>query len=271
VSPAYLAEVSESDATGTVAAIFDDIRTVLGVPVVNLIYRHLAADERRLESTWAAIRPNLAHAATRALALSLARTADEQRVHVDPIDPGVVLRAGVSAVDCQRARATLRVYERANALNLLAARALLDGAPGLQTESKGMDGSDVGQAEILTMADPDRVDEDVRATLHTMSEALALPGEDVLIPSLYRHLASVPPLLRLLWETTGHALAGDTLAGVASVVRGRAQALIGRLPLRVDPVSDRSVRTVLERFEPAMATLLVAGRILDDAVAGSTP
>ena len=34
--------IREADATGDIAVLYDDIRATLGVPVVNLIWRHLA-------------------------------------------------------------------------------------------------------------------------------------------------------------------------------------------------------------------------------------
>ena len=34
--------ITEAEATGNIAALYADIRTTLGVPVVNLIWRHLA-------------------------------------------------------------------------------------------------------------------------------------------------------------------------------------------------------------------------------------
>jgi hypothetical protein len=45
--------IAEASATGAVAEIFADIRTVLGVEVVNLIWRHLATirDARQARSS----------------------------------------------------------------------------------------------------------------------------------------------------------------------------------------------------------------------------
>jgi len=267
VTPAYLAEVSERDATGTVAAIYAEIRQVLDVPVVNLIYRHLAADERRLEATWAAVRPALAHPATRGLAASLARTAEEVRPHVESIDREAALLGGIAATDMQRARATFTVYERANALNLLAARALAHGAPGVEAERHVASARPVPDAEILPMADLGGLDEHTHGRLVALSRAVTAPGDDVLIPSLYRHLASVPLLFQLIAEATEAALARKALAAAGAAVRRQAQELALRLPLRVEPTTDVSVRAVVERFEPAIASMLVAGRVLDAVLA----
>src|ERR1700679_1804955 len=49
--------VTEAAATGETAAIFADIRQVLGGDVVNLIWRHLATMEGALPWAWSALRP----------------------------------------------------------------------------------------------------------------------------------------------------------------------------------------------------------------------
>src|SRR5258708_30203635 len=49
--------ILEAEGRGEVAAIFADIRKVLGTSVVNLIWRHLATMPGALPWTWAAVRP----------------------------------------------------------------------------------------------------------------------------------------------------------------------------------------------------------------------
>src|SRR5258707_12282242 len=49
--------IAEASATGAVAEIFADIRRVLGVEVVNLIWRHLATIPGALLWAWGMLRP----------------------------------------------------------------------------------------------------------------------------------------------------------------------------------------------------------------------
>jgi hypothetical protein len=49
--------IAESEATGSIAEIFADIRSVYRVGVVNLIWRHLATIPGGLPWVWATIRP----------------------------------------------------------------------------------------------------------------------------------------------------------------------------------------------------------------------
>jgi hypothetical protein len=51
----HLNEVSEKDATGIVADIYQDIRVRLGLPMVNLIYRHLATNPELFEMVWSTV------------------------------------------------------------------------------------------------------------------------------------------------------------------------------------------------------------------------
>src|SRR5271169_6398294 len=49
--------ITEAAAAGEIAAIFADIRQILGVDVVNLIWRHLATIDGALEWAWPTLRP----------------------------------------------------------------------------------------------------------------------------------------------------------------------------------------------------------------------
>ena len=49
--------VIESEATGEIKEIFDDIKNVTGVDVVNLVWRRLAVTKDALSSVWDVLRP----------------------------------------------------------------------------------------------------------------------------------------------------------------------------------------------------------------------
>ena len=53
----YIPTVSEKEAEPRVAVIFSDIKTTLGVPFVNLIWKHLATIPGGLELTWSLAKP----------------------------------------------------------------------------------------------------------------------------------------------------------------------------------------------------------------------
>ena len=58
-APSALAEIRENEAPPEVAALYDDIRRVTALPVVNLIYRHFATLPGVLPWIWGLVRPAL--------------------------------------------------------------------------------------------------------------------------------------------------------------------------------------------------------------------
>lgn len=269
--PKYLPEVLEREATGTVAQIYADIRTVLAVPIVNLVYRHLAVEPGRLDSVWTTLRPNLAHPGTQTLAAELARNADRARPPVVPLELQDFARSGVSTGDLSRARATLSVYERANGLNLLAMNALLRGTPGREETVRRVAPDRVRVDKILRMADLSSLGRQEQEILEKLGAAVAPAGDEALVPTLYRHLAARPRLLALILARVGHSLCASELGAAAVTVTNRATTLASRLPFRVDAVADPDVRSVLERFALIMASMLVAGRTITAALKNGGP
>ena len=115
--------IIEAAATGEIAEIFGDIRRVLGVDVVNLIWRHLATIDGALAWTWTTLRPVYEDGTIVAEAAAL---------HADldlPAQPGIPAEAfvalGLGGDDIRAIRDTLAAYDRTNAMALIALIALL--------------------------------------------------------------------------------------------------------------------------------------------------
>jgi hypothetical protein len=258
-----LAEVPEEEATGSVAAAYDDIRRVLGLPIVNLIYRHLATRPGRLEETWAALRPSLTSSAAERAAAELVSGAAPPRV--DPIPGRALAAVGLAAREAALARATLDAYARANSRNLLGMVALLEGCSGT---GGGADAAGPAPSEpILPMADLASLSPDAVALLDEMSLALVGDEEPTIVPSLLRHFAHDPCLLALLWTAARPAVEGGRVSSRARVVARRARVLARGLPHPVAPLVDDEVRTIAGRFTGAMSTMLVLGEVLRTALA----
>ena len=121
----------ESEAAGEVAIIFADLRARLNAPLVNLVWRELAARPAALAWTWATVRPLYG-------STELARAAADLRASIAPaIAPAsrpIFDTVGLNAHERGRIQAVLSTYNRANASNLpalLAALVILNGAiPG---------------------------------------------------------------------------------------------------------------------------------------------
>ena len=121
-----LPEVAERDATGTVVEAYEDIRRVVGLPVVNLISRHLAATPGLLESVWADLRPTLLAAGEPPLPAV---------APLEPIPPAALAAAGVSEAELALAGATLEGYRRANGMSKQTRTQL----EALRAECKGLE------------------------------------------------------------------------------------------------------------------------------------
>jgi hypothetical protein len=114
--------VTEAATTGETAEIFADIRRVLGVEVVNLIWRHLATIPGALPSVWEILRPPYADGTMAAAASGLRDDLDLPRL---PVLPAAALSAaGLLTNDVRMIRTILAAYNRTNAMALVALSAL---------------------------------------------------------------------------------------------------------------------------------------------------
>lgn len=186
-----IAEVPEAEATGALARCYADIRLKLGMPVVNLIWRHLAA-LGEIDGCWERVRDDIGlierhgavlHAASYSLIAPLPPPAP-----LDWTSPGQKI---------------LVSYERGNSLNLATVRLLL-GCP------------EPGEGGSLPHA-PDHVPPVPRfanlppvlqAAIERLAEAG--PGADTGIrPTLWVHLACLPDLLEAIAATIPAMLADE--------------------------------------------------------------
>ena len=155
-----LPEIKEGDAVGETAALYDDIRAVIGVPIVNLIFRNMATVDGCLLWAWSTIRPLYVDGQIPAAAQTLTanvmpgRAADLGR----PIE-----MAGLSVPDVREIDRVLDTYGRANPMNLIGLKVIdlaLDDAPQAPGVLNGTALSTdqflvpEGLMDLLPMADP---------------------------------------------------------------------------------------------------------------------
>lgn len=244
-----LAEVLEAEASGEVAATYAALRRALGIPLVNLIWRHFAALPGVLPWVWAAVAPV---AESRDLRDSVARMQarlGEGGLAVPPLSP--------------EQRALVAVYNRGNGINLhllTALRMALDGAPA-------GGGAPLAQAPALVplpavppMPRLEALDPDTARQVRALA---ALHGEEgaAAIPSLYRHLALWPALLPPLHAAVAAAVRAGAIergrvALIAEAEAGAARLLPALRPPGPFPAEHRAA--VLE------ALRAFTGRIIAD-------
>jgi hypothetical protein len=255
-------EIPEAIATEPVAAVYADIRRVLGTPFVALVFRVLASDPGRLVAIWADLGPNLgsdvvARAATGLVPGPPAGVATSGSNH----RPGLNFAAAV---------ATLRTYHHTNALNLIGMAALLDGVGGPRAPGHASS-AQRPEETILPMADLSTLPRRTVALLEEMSAPIAGRERPIVIPSLFRHFAHDHQDLEFIWTTIRpHVEAPDFSEGTAVIVR-RARRIASSLPFRVRRVEDPQSRRIAERFTRTIAAMLVVGSLVELALVGSNP
>jgi len=210
-----LPAITEAEASGETAVLFADIRTTVGVRVVNLVWRHLATMNGALPWAWAAVKPlYLAGLPDSAMAAfhrtmempQLASLAGEQPASVD---------------------AVLASYDHSNTINLFALgalRAWLNGevassgkiAPGPRTPSPDL-------ALPKLASEQDVTPETWALVLHL--NRFGDEPQPLILASMYRHLAHAPSFLQRVEAALAPVAADGTLRTAILANRRTAAAL----------------------------------------------
>ena len=241
----------ESEAAGAAAALYADIRDVLGVPVVNLVWRRLAFFPGALEWAWGAARPLYAGGAADAAAAEIrART---PLPDLPPWPCGMLSAMGLGAAETGAVLRVLASYDRGNRLNLAALGALLlalEGAPaGGSVPAAGGGARAAVEGALPPLPAMEALSPDVRALVLALNELGN--GGDTVVASLYRHLACWPGYLALAWvqlaalDRDGR-LAAAVAAG-AGAAREASAGLVGGLDLPAEPPPP-AVRETVGQF-----------------------
>ena len=224
--------IGEAEATGDIADLYQDIRATIGVPVVNLIWRHLAIFPGGLDWAWESLKPLYASGAIAVEAAALRRGVDV------PVLPGLSQAAltalGLSHDDIARINMILGAYERSNAMNIIALGALLARLDGAMVEqaspAMGMVDENTVEGEMPQLLTLDQMEPHVRELVETLN---AVGGRTEILASMYRHLANSPPYLgvvsALISPYAGDGRLEPLILGVVAEGRRRAAALSGNL------------------------------------------
>lgn len=201
-----LPELREADAPAAIAAIYADMRAVTGLPLVNLIYRHLATMPGCLEWVWGLLRPRFADHA-----IPEAATLLRDAVRLPELD--ALVWPGSTPREALRGLARiLDIYNRGNSMNVVALRAVLLALEGvIPIGEPDLTQPPVAAAvEIPPLPKLAALDADTAAMVRRMASRHRAASAGV-IPSLYLHVATWPTLLPTLETALTPLFAGQEL------------------------------------------------------------
>ena len=193
-----LPAITEAEASGEIADLFADIRTTVGVRVVNLVWRHLATMDGALPWAWAAVKPLYLAGLPDAAMAAFHRTMEVPRL------------ASLAGEEPATVDAVLVSYDHSNTINLFALgalRAWLNGAvvrDGMIEPGPRKAAPDLALPKLAS-------EEDVNAATWALVLRLNKFGDEpqpLILASMYRHLAHAPSFLRRV-ETVLAPVAAD--------------------------------------------------------------
>ena len=273
--------ITEAAATGEIAAIFADIRRVLGVDVVNLIWRHLATIPGALPWSWRTLRPLYADGTIAEEAAALC--GDLALPRLPPFPAETFAAAGLLDDDISTIRDILSAYDRTNAMALVALSALLsrlgDAPPALDAASSPH--TDVAHEFPPSIPLPSLPSiaelSPTTAELVLILNRLGTRRDDAILASMYRHLAYWPAYLGLTWTLIAPLSADGSLdrliADAAKKARQRSARLVMRLHVLsagpTDSALSTAIRSAIEPFTgDVIAKMVVICAVLRAATSG---
>lgn len=217
-----LPEIREPDAPPEVAATYAALRQATGVPLVNLIWRHLATMPGVLPWAWEAVRPPLQDGS---LAAARERLAAALPLPALPaVDAAAWREAGLPAEARGPVLGLVEAYNRGNLTNVILLTALrrrLEGAapaPSAPPPPAAAPAPAPPIGAIPPLPALPALPAETQALVRSL--AARHGGDEGVIPSLYLHLAHWPALLAALPRWLGRLLDPATLgAARAEAVR----------------------------------------------------
>lgn len=235
-----LAELRDADAPPDIAAIYAALRTATGVPLVNLIWRHLATLPGVLPWAWQAVRPALEAGSVAAARTRIAQALDLPE-GLRRVDEEAWQSAGLPAAARDPVLAILDTYNRGNLTNLVVLTALRRSIEGEVAQPDGpppaaAPADTAPLAPVPPLPVLEGLPGETRALVERLAARHAGAAAGGVTPSLYLHLAHWPALLAALPGWIGplldrldesRAAAIDAAAREAAALRPRPEAGAG--------------------------------------------
>lgn len=275
---ALLAELSESDATGDIARIYDEMRRYCAVPYVSTLQKHVATMPGCIEWMWAAVRPGFVSGEMPETAWTLAGQID-----LDPLpqlSDSAIRLLGVDAAGLEALNNICDMYARVSPCNLIfsdTVRLLLTGSEaggGGFAKDNWMPPEMV--PELPAMPVIGKLDADRVAVLNQLGRSL---GETTMVPGLYRYFAIWPGYLAHVATELTPLMRDKTVqdAGrrMAKRITEAAPSIVAKLPPapkdlpRPGPKETESIIAALDMFKATSPEMVIFSTLLKRALPGN--
>ena len=277
-SGGMLSELSERDATGEIARIYQEMRVYCAVPYVSTLQRHVATMPGCLEWMWAALRPGFVSGEMPETAWRLAGEIDLPPL--PKLSDSALRLLGVDADGLETLNDICDMYARVSPCNLIfsdSARLLMTGSDG---EGKGALKADwtppVMVPKLPPMPPMDALDADATAVLMQLGSGL---GGQVMVPGLYRYFALWPAYLAHVATELAPLMADERMrkAGVAMARRitEAAPGIVAKLPPvprdlpRPGPAETKAIIAGLDMFKGTSPEMVIFSTLLKRALPGN--
>jgi hypothetical protein len=220
-APALLPELAETQATGRIATIYDEIRRFSGVPYVSSLQRYLATLPGVLEWAWGTLRPAMVSGVIPETGWGLA--AD---LRLPPASPVSVQRLRDWAIDAAGLASIRNIaanFVRVSPVNLVTGACIRLLVTGTAPSGPGLSAAWTPPAMLPPMpgnVDPNALPPGQRAVL--MRFATEVAGTPF-IPALYRQVAHWPQVLAWLAAELGPRLAAPETAAARTAFQAAAR------------------------------------------------
>lgn len=263
-----LTELPEPQAGGAIRHIYAQIRLLSGVPMVALIYRHLATIPGALEWSWDLLEPSLRAGLLQQQAWELASAA---RIPRNVTIPRAALRAGgITAAGESAIAAVLDAYNHSNPVSIMAVRCLALHLAGHVQAAPARAALPSWQPPpapqpLPPMIDPPAMTPTVRELALLLTDRGTGGAPSTLWPSLYRHLAHWPGFLGYACVLVPPEFA--EIDAAAARLRRQIDAAAAELAARMTP-PDRPAPAAGERQRLQAAISQFSERIPEMVVIG---
>jgi hypothetical protein len=270
-----LPELAESQATGRIAAIYDEVRRFSGVPYVSSLQRYLATLPGVLEWAWAALGPAMASGVIPETGW---RLASDVRVRpAEPIPAAALQGWDVDADGLADIRNVAANFVRVSPVNLVFGACLRRLLTGVIPAGSGLP-SDVWTPPAMLPPMPGNVDPGALAEAQRgvlMRLATEVDGVPF-IPALYRQLAHWPAVLAWLADELGPRFQAPETDAARAAFQAAAQAaaadIVERLPAGAwgaapDEATTQRVLAAIERYAVTSPEMTMFGRLVLEALA----